>query len=121
MSHTVPASAHQLFPLALKILPLSKLWVVHLGKMSASRSSVPAELRGCESFTLLEDLQKLLARLCSLQKADGKGLKSSWLMRQSSRLGCQDSSGLGKLKEVLQQLQQWERSKGSTDPLIISV
>ncbi|KAL2103562.1 hypothetical protein ACEWY4_000430 [Coilia grayii] len=115
MGHAVPASAHQLYPLALKILCHSKLWVVHLGKVT-SRSSVPAELRGCESFALLEDLQKLLGGLCSLQKAAGKVLKSR--LRES---GQRSNGGLGRLKEVLRQLEQWERSKCSRDFQIISV
>ncbi|KAG5281917.1 hypothetical protein AALO_G00050220 [Alosa alosa] len=84
VEHTVPASAYELYPLALKMLSHSKLWVVHLGKTTA-RSSVPVELMGCRSFALLEDLQKLFHGLCAGHTPVGAPWLRSWWGRGKRR------------------------------------
>lgn len=108
VGHTIPASAYELFPLALKMLSHSKMWVVHLGK-AAVRSNVPLELRSCRSFALLEDLKKLLHGLCPRR---GATWLRSWLGG-----GKQENSdkALDKLKTVVQQLEQWERFRASKE------
>ncbi|XP_062397668.1 interleukin-17 receptor B isoform X5 [Sardina pilchardus] len=108
VEHTVPASAYELYPLALKMLSQSKLWVVRLGK-TAARSSVPVELRGCRSFALLEDLQKLLHGLCAGRTPVGAPWLRSWW--GGGRRWQDSDTALDKLKEVVQQLEQWAQSK----------
>ncbi|XP_041953267.1 interleukin-17 receptor B isoform X2 [Alosa sapidissima] len=118
VEHTVPASAYELYPLALKMLSHSKLWVVHLGK-TTTRSSVPVELMGCRSFALLEDLQKLFHGLCAGHTPVGAPWLRSWWGRGKRQ---QDSgAALDKLKEVVQQLEQWVQSKSCKTLQIVTV
>ncbi|XP_042563575.1 interleukin-17 receptor B-like [Clupea harengus] len=102
MGHTVPASAYELYPLALKMPGKSKLWVVHLGKVTA-KSSMPVELRGCRSFALLKDLQKLLHDLCPERKA----ARGPWLKCWVGGGWQNSDKALGKLNEVVQQLERY--------------
>lgn len=96
------------------MLSHSKMWVVHLGK-APTRSNVPMELRGCRSFTLLEDVQKLLHGLYGRHTGTGAPLwLRSWLGADRHKHKLSDAA-LDKLKEVVQQLEQWERSKACKD------
>ncbi|KAL7884387.1 hypothetical protein AOLI_G00071570 [Acnodon oligacanthus] len=70
--YTVPASAHELFSLALNLVASSahdpqqhhKFWVVCLGP-GEGHSTVPVELRGCKILSLPKDLEKLPQKLAS--------------------------------------------------------
>ncbi|KAI4895093.1 hypothetical protein NFI96_026226 [Prochilodus magdalenae] len=93
--YTVPASAHELFSLALNLVASSahdpqcqkKFWVVQLGQ-GGERSSVPMELRGCKTFSLPKDLEKLHKKLASRkgQKCSGlRGWMWSFNWREASK------------------------------------
>ncbi|KAM8755296.1 uncharacterized protein il17rb isoform 1-T1 [Acanthopagrus schlegelii] len=65
---SIPAAAHDLYPLILNMVAshaksasdLDKFWVVQLGEQQAKRSSnLPRELRACRTFRLMKDLAKL--------------------------------------------------------------
>ncbi|XP_076859161.1 interleukin-17 receptor B [Brachyhypopomus gauderio] len=70
-SYTVPASAHEVYSLALNLLmsntsdlQLHKFCVVYLGQM-AEKTTVPVELQSFRAFSLPRDLEKLHYELSS--------------------------------------------------------
>lgn len=66
--HSIPAAAHDLYPLICNMVAshaksaseLAKFWVVHLNKKSCV---FPPELKACRSFCLMKDLNKLCESL----------------------------------------------------------
>ncbi|XP_040904964.1 uncharacterized protein LOC121189129 isoform X2 [Toxotes jaculatrix] len=71
---SIPAAAHDLYPLILNMVAshtksandLAKFWVVQLGKQQdKGASKLPLELRACKSFCLMKDLKKLCRSLHS--------------------------------------------------------
>ncbi|KAL6456560.1 hypothetical protein MHYP_G00351040 [Metynnis hypsauchen] len=93
--YTVPASAHELFSLALNLVASSahdsqqhhKFWVVRLGQ-GEEQSTVPVELRGCKTFSLPKDLEKLPQKLASRPGERCSSLKCrmwSFQWRETSR------------------------------------
>lgn len=64
--YTVPASAQELYSVALHLVASSvhdpqhphKFWVVHVGQ-DVERRTVPAQLRGCKTLNLPRDVEKL--------------------------------------------------------------
>ncbi|XP_073325675.1 uncharacterized protein il17rb isoform X2 [Pagrus major] len=69
---SIPAAAHDLYPLILNMVAshakstsdLDKFWVVQLGDQQAKRSSnLALELRACKTFHLMKDLAKLCRSL----------------------------------------------------------
>lgn len=103
--HTVSASASALFALAVNLVSSSahdpqqreKFWVVQLDEMKEKRS-VPAEVRGCRTFVLPRDLQKLHQKICSRSN-----VQRSALRRRSTSLAFNEASW--KVKEALEQLE----------------
>ncbi|XP_054646771.1 uncharacterized protein LOC129189271 [Dunckerocampus dactyliophorus] len=75
---STPASAHDLYPLALNMVAshaknaneLAKFWVLQLGKHQ-DKSYLAPELSACKRFCLLKDLRKLCRSLHTLRQ-DGK-------------------------------------------------
>lgn len=77
---SIPATAHDLYPLILNTVAscakssseLAKFWVVHLGKQQDKRSSnLAPELRACDTFCLMKNLNKLCKSLHT-QRRDKK-------------------------------------------------
>uniref|UniRef100_A0A8B9L7Q9 SEFIR domain-containing protein n=1 Tax=Astyanax mexicanus TaxID=7994 RepID=A0A8B9L7Q9_ASTMX len=72
--YTVPASAQELYFLALNLVASSahepkhhhKFWVVHMNQ-GGERSTVPVQLRGCKTLRLPRDLNTLHQKLSSRQ------------------------------------------------------
>ncbi|XP_064812896.1 uncharacterized protein LOC135528055 [Oncorhynchus masou masou] len=108
--HTVPATAHDLFPLVLNMVAsyaqcpneLAKFWLVHLGK-APERSGLPVELTSCREFSLNRDLEKLCRHLHQ------QGSKRPGLMFRSGL--AYGEKATGKLKEAVQQLEAWQCSQ----------
>nr|XP_046221268.1 uncharacterized protein LOC124045739 isoform X3 [Oncorhynchus gorbuscha] len=108
--HTVPAAAHDLFPLVLNMVAsyaqcpneLAKFWLVHLGK-APERSGLPVELTSCREFSLNRDLEKLCRHLHQ------QGSKRPGLMFRSGL--AYGEKATGKLKEAVQQLEAWQCSQ----------
>lgn len=82
---SIPAAAHDLYPLILNMVAshakssshLAKFWVVQLGKQRYSkRCDLAVELRACKSFCLMEDLNKLCRGLHTRRQGNGKMLSS---------------------------------------------
>ncbi|XP_051950054.1 interleukin-17 receptor B-like isoform X2 [Xyrauchen texanus] len=102
--HTVSASAYSLFALVLNLVTsaahdpqqLEKFWIIHLDQ-SKEKRKMPAELRGCRTFHLPRDLQKLQENLSG--RAD---MTRSALRRSFSSFNINDKSW--RVKEALQQL-----------------
>lgn len=77
---SIPAAAHDLYPLILNIVAghaksandLAKFWVVQLGERETKRPcSLVVELRACKTFCLMKDLVKL-CRSLHMQREGGK-------------------------------------------------
>lgn len=77
---SIPAAAHDLYPLILNIVAghaksasdLAKFWVVQLGKQEAKRPCrLVVELRACKTFCLMKDLVNLCKSLHT-QREGGK-------------------------------------------------
>lgn len=108
--HTVPAAAHDLFPLVLNMVAshaqspkeLAKFWLVHLGK-APERSGLPVELTSCREFSLNRDLEKLCRHLHQ------QGSRRPGLMFRSGL--AYGEKATGKLKEAVQQLEAWQCSQ----------
>ncbi|KAM9504701.1 uncharacterized protein il17rb isoform 7-T7 [Salvelinus alpinus] len=108
--HTVPAAAHDLFPLVLNMVAshtqspneLAKFWLVHLGT-APERSGLPVELTSCREFSLNRDLEKLCRHLHQ------QGSKRPGLMFRSGL--AYGEKATGKLKEAVQQLEAWQCSQ----------
>ncbi|XP_051509839.1 interleukin-17 receptor B-like isoform X2 [Myxocyprinus asiaticus] len=102
--HTVSASADSLFALVLNLVTsaahdpqqLEKFWTIHLDQ-SKEKRKMPAELRGCRTFHLPRDLQKLQENLSGAAE-----MKRSTLRRSFSSFNDNDMSW--RVKEALQQL-----------------
>ncbi|XP_066500583.1 interleukin-17 receptor B isoform X2 [Hoplias malabaricus] len=102
-NYTVPASANELFSLALNLAASSvhdpqrnhKFWVVQLGQ-EKERRVVPMELRGCKSLSLPRDLDRLHHKLASRQEECSRLSYPKWLFhyRETSK----------KVREALVQL-----------------
>ncbi|XP_023283188.1 uncharacterized protein LOC111670627 [Seriola lalandi dorsalis] len=69
---SIPAAAHDLYPLILNMVAghaksasdLGKFWVVQLAEQSDKRpSNLSLELRACKTFCLMKDLKKLCRKL----------------------------------------------------------
>uniref|UniRef100_A0A3Q0QU82 SEFIR domain-containing protein n=1 Tax=Amphilophus citrinellus TaxID=61819 RepID=A0A3Q0QU82_AMPCI len=78
---SIPAAAHDLYPLILNMVAchaksaseLAKFWVVQLGEQQDKSSCMlPLELRVCQSFCLMKDLTKLCKHLHALKQNDKK-------------------------------------------------
>ncbi|KAI7797464.1 putative interleukin-17 receptor B-like [Triplophysa rosa] len=103
--HTVSASASALFALALNLVTGSahdprqreKFWVVQLDEMKDKRS-VPAEVRGCRTFVLPRDLQKLHQKICSRSNVQRSALKRRFTSPMFNEASW-------KVKEALEQLE----------------
>ncbi|XP_029911232.1 interleukin-17 receptor B [Myripristis murdjan] len=81
--HSIPAAAHDLYPLVLNMVAshvrspseLAKFWAVQLGEQGSG--SLAVELRACKRFCLMKDLNKL-CRSLHTKRQDSKrtpGLK----------------------------------------------
>lgn len=78
---SIPAAAHDLYPLILNMVAchaksaseLAKFWVVQLGEQrDKSSCMLPLELRVCQSFCLMKDLTKLCKCLHAHKQNDKK-------------------------------------------------
>ncbi|KAK1786585.1 hypothetical protein P4O66_003031 [Electrophorus voltai] len=100
-NYTVPASAHELYSLALNLVMMdaydpqlcSKFWVVHLGQ-AGDPPTVPVALQSCRAFSLPRDLEKLHYEL-----ACRHGEKWSSLSCRFQPIPCQEASR--KFREAL--------------------
>ncbi|XP_026870801.2 interleukin-17 receptor B isoform X2 [Electrophorus electricus] len=100
-NYTVPASAHELYSLALNLVMMdaydpqlcSKFWVVHLGQ-AGDPPTVPVALQSCRAFSLPRDLEKLHYEL-----ACRHGEKWSSLGCRFQPIPCQEASR--KFREAL--------------------
>lgn len=80
---SIPAAAHDLYPLILNMVgshakstdDLAKFWVVQLGEQQARRHChLEPELRACKTFCLMKDLIKLCKNLQMHREDDQKTL-----------------------------------------------
>ncbi|XP_072538244.1 interleukin-17 receptor B isoform X2 [Salminus brasiliensis] len=105
-NYTVPASAKELFSLALNLVASSaydpqhhhKFWVVHLGR-GGERSTVPVQLRDCKTLNLPRDLKKVHQKLVSRPRETCPRLKSRiWSFHYGATAD--------KLREAVQRLER---------------
>ncbi|XP_070696021.1 interleukin-17 receptor B [Pempheris klunzingeri] len=105
---SVPAAAHDLYPLILNMVAshaksasaLAKFWVVQLGKKDAKRpSELELELRACKTFCLMEDLNELCRSLHPQRQDENK---ISHLIFKPRTV--YDEKGAVKLREAVEKL-----------------
>lgn len=103
--HSIPAAAHDLYPLILNMVTsharnasqLSRFWVVHLNKKPAV---ILPELKACTSFCLMKDLNKLCESLHAPRKF-GKKIPSLLF-----KPGISYSKNSTKLREAVEMLER---------------
>ncbi|KAJ0036103.1 hypothetical protein NQD34_004780 [Periophthalmus magnuspinnatus] len=100
---SIPAAAQDLYPLVLNLVAgqaknssdLAKFWVVHFGKSA----SLTSELRACQTFSLMKDLNKLCRCLHKHKQDDSMKIANLFL---SGNLYSRDSTE--KLRAAVQAL-----------------
>ncbi|XP_008296450.1 uncharacterized protein il17rb [Stegastes partitus] len=118
---SIPAAAHDLYPLILNMVAssaknaseLAKFWVVQLGAQQDKKPSTLApELRTCRTFRLMKDLSKLCKGLHDVRRSDKK---ISALLFRPGVSYCEKKAS--KLREAVEMLRGHQPSISEMQPM----